>query len=122
MTEDEFRGISTKQPVTMQEPPISGRQVVLDQAAKAVLSDRNKAYGNPEDNFRNIADVWNWWFAGKRVPGAAIEFTPLDVAHMMVLMKMARLKTNPAHLDSIVDTAGYAACAGDFCKLSEPAK
>jgi hypothetical protein len=94
---------------------ITGRQRVLEATSKAVLSDRNKAYGNPEDNFRNIAEVWNWWFASKRGEDPRlIMFTPMDVAHMMVLMKMARLKTNPTHFDSIVDVAGYAACAGDL--------
>ena len=96
--------------------PISGRARVLEATSKAVLSDRNKAYGNPEDNFKNIADVWNWWLRGKVAPGVEVPvvITALDVAHMMTLMKMARLKTNPTHFDSIVDTAGYAACAGDF--------
>jgi Domain of unknown function (DUF6378) len=95
----------------MQE--ITGRHRVLEATSKAVLSDRNRAYGNPEDNFRNIAEVWNWYFEGK-APNGMLKFTSLDVAHMMVLMKMARLKTNPTHFDSIVDVAGYAACAGDF--------
>ena len=32
-----------------------------------------------------------------------------DVAHMMVLLKMARLVETPQHRDSWVDMAGYAA-------------
>ena len=93
--------------------PLTGRQQILDNAATAVLSDRNKAYGNPEDNFRNIAEIWNWWFTNKPRTANGM-FTVQDVAYMMILMKMARLKTNPGHKDSIIDAAGYAACAGDF--------
>jgi hypothetical protein len=35
------------------------RAVVLDEARQCVLSDRNAAYGQPEDNFANIAALWN---------------------------------------------------------------
>jgi hypothetical protein len=88
-----------------------GRKEVLDAASKAVLSDRNRVYGNPEDNFKEIAELWTWYTTNKGVPGW--KFSALDVAHMMVLMKMARLKHNPTHFDSVVDVAGYAACAAD---------
>lgn len=101
-----------------------GRKQLLEATAKAVLTDRNKSYGNPEDNFRNIAEVWNWWFderwkryseSKKEIPDLGpFIITPLDVAHLNTLMKMARLKTNPTHMDSMVDAAGYQACAADF--------
>lgn len=91
---------------------MSGRQELIDKVSAAVLQDRNKSYGDPESNFKNIADVWNWWFGGKA--SFVAPFTPLDVAHMMTLMKMARLKFNPTHFDSQVDAAGYQACAADF--------
>lgn len=102
----------------------TGRQRVLREAGAAVLKDRNKAYGDPENNFKDIADVWNWWFSERLrdheqktrrldIP-TRFAITPLDVAYMMSLMKLARNKTNPYHMDSVVDNAGYAACAGDF--------
>lgn len=78
------------------------RAHVLANAAQAVLSDRNKAYGDPEDNFLDIAELWA---AYKKV-----SFTRADVAAMMALMKIARLRTNPIHEDSWIDVAGYAAC------------
>ena len=86
----------------------STRKAVLDAAAQAVLQDRNAAYGSVENNFQDIANVW-MWFLGERVH----KITPIDVAHMMILMKMARLKYNPNHRDSKVDVAGYAACAAE---------
>lgn len=97
----------------------SARAQVLDAACKAVLQDRNASYGPPESNFQDIADVWNWFLAGRvKEPlnlssHVALKITAIDVAHMMVLMKMARLKHNPMHRDSKVDVAGYAACAAE---------
>lgn len=107
---------ATEQYIKQNNPMPTGRARVLKLAAEATLQDRNKQYGNPEDNFKNIAEVWNWYLEGKAPPGKClVTIDAIDVAHMQVLMKMARLKTNPTHLDSIVDVAGYAACAGDFC-------
>jgi hypothetical protein len=33
---------------------------------------------------------------------------------MMTLLKLARMKSNPAHIDSPVDAAAYAALAGEI--------
>lgn len=41
------------------------------------------------------------------------EITPVNVAAMMALLKIARTKANPAYLDSWVDLAGYAACGAE---------
>lgn len=94
------------------------RQVLLQEAFNITSSDRNKAYGNPEDNFQNIADRWNLLLRC-RFPVACtnpeFEITSQDVALMMIDMKLARLSTNPLHRDSLVDIAGYAAC-GEDCR------
>lgn len=71
-----------------------------------VHKDRNANYGSPEDNFKQIAELWS---AYKKLP-----FTSADVAVMNMLIKVARLSTNPQHHDSTVDIAGYAACLGDI--------
>ena len=94
---------------------VSARQQVLDAAAAAVLQDRNASYGPPENNFQDIAAVWNWYL-GNRATSEHVKngiVAALDVANMMILMKMARLKYNPNHRDSKVDVAGYAACAAE---------
>jgi hypothetical protein len=36
-----------------------------------------------------------------------------DVAHLMVLLKVARSINNPQHKDSWIDIAGYAACGAE---------
>lgn len=90
------------------ERPRTVRDDVLQEARKITAADRNSSYGEPEDNFQNIADIWN--AQGYR-SGPALELlTATDVALMMAGLKLARLKHNPTHRDSWVDMAGYAAC------------
>lgn len=82
------------------------RKDILDAAAACVLSDREQQYGAPEDVFGVIAGLWSAYL-GKPVSAS-------DVAAMMVLLKIARLTGNPAHADTWVDIAGYAACGGEL--------
>lgn len=83
----------------------NGRKEVLDQVTQAVMSDRNRDYAPPEDNFARIADLWSTYLD--------TEITPYDTAIMMVLLKVARAIHSPHLLDHVVDIAGYAACAAD---------
>lgn len=43
-----------------------------------------------------------------------MKFTAKDVAVMMALMKIARIKTGTGTADCFVDLAGYAACGGEI--------
>jgi len=82
-----------------------GRQIrgrILEEAGQCVLRDRNAAHGEPEDNFRDIASLWTAY--------VGFEISSIQVACMMALTKIARLKHKSAHRDSWVDLAGYAAC------------
>ena len=81
------------------------REECLDAASKAVLSDRNDQYGEPEDSFSAIAGMWSVYL-GRPVSSC-------DVACMMALLKIVRAKQNPQHDDSWVDIAGYAACGAE---------
>ena len=81
------------------------RKECLDKAAECVLKDRAAEYGKVENNFERIADLWEAYL---HAPISA-----LDVAMMMALLKVARAKANPAHADSFVDLAGYAACGAE---------
>ena len=85
------------------------RQEVLDQAAECVLKDRNTKYGPPENVFADIAGLWSFYLGQ--------EVKPHDVAMLMALLKIARLKSNPIHGDSWVDLAGYAACGAELSEL-----
>lgn len=87
------------------------RSKLLQQAHEITHHDRNANYGNPEDNFQHIANLWNSYLNVRR-PEAAI-LTKQDVATMNMLIKVARLGNNPNHHDSALDIAGYAACLAD---------
>jgi hypothetical protein len=93
------------------------RKECLDEAAKAVLSDRNRAYGDPEDNFRETAALLRPLF--QRVTAAAggnperVKVEPWMVAWAMNQLKAARVLTSPEKEDHWVDIAGYAACGAE---------
>lgn len=102
------------------------RSKLLDEVMEIVHKDRNANYGNPENNFQQIADLWNAYFdavkrnriaaihaKGANLNGNDVSFNPHDVAIMNMLIKVARLAKNPQHHDSVVDIAGYAACLAD---------
>ncbi|MBR5285399.1 MAG: hypothetical protein IKU30_00730 [Clostridia bacterium] len=82
------------------------RKDVLDAAEKCVCGKREQDYGSPEDNFRTIAQLWSAY--------KGVDFTALDVAMMMALLKIARIRTGKGTADSFVDLAGYAACGGEI--------
>jgi hypothetical protein len=73
-----------------------------------VFNERQTSYGTPEDNFSRVADLWNAY-----IPSANV--TALDVAHMMILFKVAR-SMNPVgnKEDNYIDIAGYAECGLDI--------
>lgn len=82
------------------------REKILLSAIKIITQDRNDQYGEPEDSFQVIADLWSAWMG--------TPFTVLDVASLLILMKLARLHHNVGHVDSWIDIAGYAGCAGEI--------
>ena len=91
------------------KPPKEGtytRSSVLDTAKQYVTKDRDATHGNMEDNFITIAELWtaylNHYIAGE------------DVAVMMALLKIARLKSNKDNSDNWVDACGYLACGGEL--------
>ena len=83
------------------------RAKVLDTAKDYVTKDRAADHGDMEDNFRTIASYWNTHLG--------IDFIePQDVAVMMTMLKLARIRQNEKHLDNWVDACGYMACGGEI--------
>lgn len=82
------------------------RLEILDEA-KNITSNGRKAgeYGKPEDSFQTIARFWSGYLDR--------EIKPADVAVMMILLKVARIKSGTGKKDNWVDIAGYAACGGE---------
>lgn len=88
------------------------RKECLEQAAECVLRDRASQYGGPEDNFGRIARLWSV-YTGTALDG-------IDVAMMMALLKVARIRNNKGYADGYIDLAGYAACGAE-CAGGKPA-
>lgn len=82
------------------------RGEILDKAKEIVTHDRNNQYGEPERNFKVIADFWTIY------TGVAID--EVDVACMMILFKMGRNGTGKHKSDNYIDICGYAACGGEI--------
>lgn len=87
------------------------REDILDKAKECVCGQREQDYGSPENNFQLIADLWSVYLG--------IDISPVDVAMMMVHLKTARVKTGGGTIDSLVDIAGYSACAGEIISMSD---
>lgn len=85
------------------------RTEILTAAADYVTRDRAATHGDAERNFDLVGLYWSMHL------GCLVKAS--DVAVMMAMLKLARIKANPANIDSYVDAAGYAALAGEIaCK------
>lgn len=93
----------------------TARARILEKAKEIICNDRNGQYGEPEDNFSVIAELWGTYLSCRTVPkGTRVELEPADVGMMMTLFKIARFATaGSAKADTFIDMAGYAACAGE---------
>ena len=60
------------------------RKEILESAIQTVCADRQNQYGEPENTFTDIAKLWSVYL-GRTVSAE-------DVALMMVLLKIARMK------------------------------
>ena len=98
--------IGTPKEVFEKEAKKVTRGQVLDTAKEYVTKDRAADHGNMEDNFNTIGAYWSVHL------GVKVDAT--DVAVMMNLLKVARIKSNPKHPDNWVDACGYMACGGEI--------
>ena len=76
------------------------RTAEFDAELVDIVKDRGEDYGHPLDDFQTASKIKE---ALKRCPDPIVRH-----ALSMIGVKMARLCTNPEHLDSIKDIAGYA--------------
>jgi len=79
---------------------VNGEMSVCQEADFLVNGEKNKSYGNPSENFDNIARMWSVILKK--------EVSAHDVGLCMVAMKVAR-EINVHKRDNLVDIAGYAA-------------
>ncbi len=85
---------------------------IAAKAAELVAGDRDRQHGQKKDNFDRIAKLWEAYLSIRRDWSKPLG--PIDVGHMMVLMKIARTQSGAVNPDDYVDAAGYAACAGEI--------
>lgn len=84
------------------------RAEILDAAKKIVTGDREKQYGKPEDNFAVIAEFWTTYIGHP--------ISSEDVAIMMALLKIARIRSGNYKADSFVDGVGYLSLAAEIAR------
>ena len=82
------------------------RAEILDAAKKIVTGDREKQYGKPEDNFAVIAEFWTTYIGNP--------ISSEDVAIMMALLKIARIRSGNYKADSFIDGVGYLSLGGEI--------
>ena len=83
----------------------NARTRLLRDAEALVNGPRNQDYGPPAKDFEVTAQLWSAYLG--------VPVTAGDVAALMILLKVRRLRVTPDHYDSIADIAGYAACWAD---------
>lgn len=95
-----------------EDPKMSCRETVLEEAKRCICQDRQNQYGAPEDSFFTIAQLWSSYLAGEHKLKCIL--SKEDVALMMVLLKVARTIGHAHHVDNYIDMAGYAALAAEL--------
>jgi len=75
-------------------------EAMLRQAAR-VVGQRRRAYGDPAGSMADVAARWSITLDQP--------VTAAEVVLCLIDLKLARLGHDPAHADSILDVAGYAA-------------
>lgn len=93
-------------------PPTFAAAELLSMAASAVGGDRARTHGDPLENHRRIADVWNGILMAAGKLSAPLDAH--DAATLMEGLKIARRYSGVVNADDYVDAAGYAGLAGEI--------
>jgi len=78
---------------------------IVNEALRLIYGDRQESYGDAKENNGRIAALWSAYL-GTNV-------TAVDVAKMMVLLKLSRSRSK-YHRDNYVDAVAYLLLAEDF--------
>ena len=85
---------------------MTSKNDILDKAKTIINGKRQGTYGEAEDSFSIIAQMWTAYL-GKEIKSE-------DVANMMILMKVARNSSGVYKDDNWIDICGYAALGGEI--------
>ena len=88
---------------------MNGEQLL--QRSLQIFEERRANYGLAKHHFCDVARRWSLILN--------CQITPQQVVACLIELKLARLKENPTHLDSIIDIAGYAAVMVEVLPDSE---
>ena len=91
----------------LEEREAGSRRGILRTAEGLVCKDRAEEHGDAHDNFATTAKYWNAHLGIDWIE-------PSDVAIMMAMLKMARLRQNIENKDNYVDVCGYMALGGEM--------
>ena len=105
-TEDYATPVQLELPLGDDFTQVQARANVLRTAEAYITKDRANEHGNMEDNFKTIATYWSEHLGTK--------VTAIDVAIMMTLLKIARMRGTTPNMDNYVDGCGYLACGGEL--------
>ena len=78
---------------------------LLAEASVLINGSRNEQYGDYEDNWIRIGELW----------GSLLDMEPIPphiVGTMLAAMKLSRIVSNPKHADNYVDAIAYIAGSG----------
>jgi hypothetical protein len=92
---------------------------IASKAAEIVEGSRQQTHGQKERSFETIAKFWTTYLTQCSI-GSVHVLDAEDVAHMMVLLKMARAIEGLSEPDHWVDMCGYAALAGELATSGNP--
>lgn len=76
------------------------RESVLRKALEVTMGDRNKDYGDPYLNHKQIADIFNLMVPGKDLKAS-------DIVAVHIATKMSRATVSPMKFDHYVDLPAY---------------
>lgn len=79
---------------------------VLTTAAEAVSGAKAEEHGSISATFSVAADLWSSWLN--------VRIEPHEVAVLMALYKLARMRVKPDNPDNYLDSAAYAAIAAEL--------
>lgn len=86
------------------------RTDLLNEAIELTTQKRDADYGSPGANFLRTARLWSAYLG--------YEIKHHDVAALMILAKIARIRHRADKADSWVDVAGYAACGAEVACIN----
>lgn len=98
---------ATPSKTTMDEIENGSRRGILRKAETLVCKDRAEEHGDANDNFATTAKYWNAHLGIDWIE-------PSDVAIMMAMLKIARLRSKLENVENYQDACGYMALGGEM--------